>query len=159
MRTWVWTEAGFRDTRNWVIPRRFCLSKSSDLFRMTLSAKLLRSILSTDWVLQLSVSWWRRVRANFKSDYHQHDIHLKLLFKQAAVIFLEMSVSESVARSLCSPIFLSRPRRPLQAWSDHSMLSSKCLHASKCWSFSWEPRNAMVSECWPESDCNRRLSV
>lgn len=37
------------------------------------------SILRTDWARQLSFPWWRRIRANFKSDYCQRGIHLKLL--------------------------------------------------------------------------------
>lgn len=37
------------------------------------------SILRTDWARQLSLPWWRRIRANFKSDYCQWGIHLKLL--------------------------------------------------------------------------------
>lgn len=37
------------------------------------------SMLRTDWARQLSLPWWRRIRANFKSDYCQRGIHLKLL--------------------------------------------------------------------------------
>lgn len=133
IRRWVWTGAAFSNTKAWVIPQEKFLPLQNPLVCLDLFCQQNCgcSILSTDWAPQLSLPWWRHVKANFKSDYRQHDIYVKLFFKQAAAICLGMPVSEFVARSLCSRGFLSHPGSPLQMRPGHSIFSSKSFHERK----------------------------